>query len=272
MIRVTKANGDIEPFSREKVLDSIRRAGVPRKMEGAILSHIESNLYDTIPTFEIYQYISEFLGKSDQPYHKARYSLKQSIMLLGPSGYPFEDFVSRILEVHGYETKVRQIMMGKCVSHEIDVVARKDNKTSMIEAKFHNNPGNRSDLHVVLYTKARFDDVKDKNNFTDGWLVTNTKTTSDAITYAQCTGMRVISWSYPTPGSLRDLIEEAGLHPITILTSLSQSQKITLLQNHVIMCKDIQRNHSLLDILFLSDSQKQNVFSEVAFICKSERG
>src|SRR5205085_12654308 len=106
--------------------------------------------------------------------------------MLGPTGYPFEDFIARILQSFGYSTKVRQFLMGKCVSHEIDIVAEKSGKSCMIEAKFHNNPGIRSEIHVALYTQARFQDVKLRNTLDSAWLVTNTKTTVDANTYALC--------------------------------------------------------------------------------------
>jgi len=42
------------------------------------------------------------------------------------------------------------------------VIAEKDRTTAAIEAKFHNSPGTRSEVHVALYTKARFDDIKIK--------------------------------------------------------------------------------------------------------------
>src|SRR5207247_2276596 len=101
-----------------------------------------------------------------------------------------------------------------------------------IEAKFHNSPGTRSEVHVALYTKARFDDIKIKNTITETWIVTNTKTTIDVNTYAQCVGMKIISWGYPEGEGLRDLIEKAHLYPVTMLTSLNQNHKMTLLNNH----------------------------------------
>jgi hypothetical protein len=82
--------------------------------------------------------------------------------------------------------------------------------------------------------------------------------------------MKVISWSYPEGGSLRELIERAGLHPITMLTSLSTNQKMQLLQNHVVRCKTIHENHSVLDTLQLSQIEKEKVIDEVAFICQGE--
>lgn len=270
MLTVIKATGEKEAFNEQKVINSIRRARIPESLHHEVLQHVRSKLYEGISTEEIYRHILEYLDQSSHPGIRSRYSLKESIMMLGPTGYPFEDFVSRILEVHGYTTQVRQILRGKCVSHEVDVIAKKDGKSSMIEIKFHNSTGTRSEVQVALYTYARFQDVQTNYDFSDVWLVTNTKATIDAITYGQCMGMKVISWSYPEQGSLRDLIESARLHPITIIHSLSQSHKASLLQNHVVLCKDILRDKSVLEMINLSAEEREKVISEVTAICSEE--
>jgi Holliday junction resolvase-like predicted endonuclease len=191
-------------------------------------------------------------------------------MMFGPSGHPFEDFVARVLGAVGYKTKVRQVLSGQCISHEIDVVAEKDGKTSIIEVKFHNSPGTRSEVQTVLYTNARFQDVKVRNKVDDVWLITNTKATIDATTYAHCAGMKVISWDYPREEGLRDLIERFGLHPITLLSSLSHSQKMTLLENDIILCRDIIKNPISLNILYLSHEQHEKVLTEAGVVCRVE--
>lgn len=270
MFHVVKADGTKEPFNEQKVLGSIRRARVPRELEAELLLDIKSKLYEGITTTEVYQHILEFLGGSSHPYGKTSYSLKESIMSLGPSGYPFEDFIARLLESFGYKTQVRQILSGKCVSHEVDVVAEKDGKTAIIETKFHNRPGARSDVQVALYTHARFEDVKTRIAVDEAWLVTNTKTTIDANTYAHCAGLKVISWNYPEGDSLREMVEKSGLHPVTLLTSLSQSQKTTLMENHVVLCKEVNEDPSTLDFLSLSKIDREKVLAEAAFICQKE--
>lgn len=271
MFTVIKANGEQETFSDEKVLNSIRRARIPQEIQYEALAHIKEKLYDGISTEEIYQHILEFLDRSARPYTRSRYSLKEAIMQLGPTGYPFEDFVARLLESFGYQTKVRQVLRGKCVTHEIDVIAEKEGKRAAIEAKFHNSPGTRSEVQVALYTHARFQDIQIKNAIDEVWLVTNTKTTIDANTYAHCTGMKVISWSYPEGGSLRDMVEQSRLHPITVLNSLSQSHKRSLLENHIVLCKDIYKDKNILDFLALSQGEKERVFTEVTAICAEEK-
>ena len=263
---VLKASGEKQLFDENKLRSSIQRAGIPYELLESAVIHIKSKLYENIPTIEIYKHITEFLQTSNHPFTRTKYSLKQSIMDLGPTGYPFEDYVSEILKMEGYNTKVRQILNGKCISHEIDIVAEKNNVKAMIECKFHNVPGTKSQVHVSLYTKARFDDIKEKNNLSDVWLVTNTKITPDALSYAACSNMKVISWDYPEKNSLRDLVEKHKLHPITMLTSLSQSQKQTLAQNHVVLAKDVCKISSSLDTLGLPDNKKNLVLSECQFV------
>lgn len=270
MIHVLKANKSYEPFSEQKVIDSIKRARIPHSLRGEVLTHVKSKLYEGISTQEIYRHILEYLNTSPKPYIKTRYSLKEAIMQLGPTGYPFEDFISKLLESQGYKTHVRQILSGRCVSHEIDVIAEREGRRAMIEAKFHNSPGVRSEVHVALYTQARFEDIKTRNYVDEAWLVTNTKTTVDANTYAHCAGMHVISWDYPEGAGLRELIEHSRLHPVTMLTTLAQSQKMTLLENHIVLCKDILHKPELMDILYLSKQDREKLMLEVETVCADE--
>lgn len=265
MMNVIKANGDIEEFNEQKVLDSISRAGLPDTIKDAVLKHIKDRIYNNIPTSEVYKHISEFLGKQ-LPYAKAKYSLKHALMSLGPTGYPFEDYFARILDWYGYKTSVRNIMQGKCVMHEVDVVAKKGSEQIMVEAKYHNMPGTKTNVHVALYTKARFNDLIEKNNLNQAWLVTNTKVTEDAIAYALCMGMKIISWNYPEEGSLREMIEKSNLSPITSLTSLSENNKQELINNRIILAKDICNDVSCLNVLRIPKEKHSEIISEAQSI------
>jgi len=265
MINVLKATGIKEPFSEEKLRDSIRRAGIPEVLQTQVLAHVKAKLYENIPSQEVYRHITEFLEKVPRPL-VIKYKLKQALMELGPTGYPFEDFVAEVLRAKGYATQIRSILMGNCVSHEIDVIAQKDNERLMVEAKYHNAPGIHTDVHVSLYTKARFEDLKDKHQFTKPWLFTNTKITPDALTYALCVGLEVTSWSYPQDEGLRDLIDKYRLYPITLLSSLSEPQKQILLDNHVVLTSEILRNESNLDLLELQADKKRAILEEAKLI------
>lgn len=266
-MQVIKATGKNEQFSEEKVRASIQRAGIPEDLQQEVITHVTSKLYENIPTSEIYHHISEFLGTSSHPHAKAKYGLKQAIAQLGPTGYPFEDFVAEILKTQGYQTTVRNMLMGKCITHEIDVIAQKGKERLMVEAKFHNLPGTKTSIHVALYTKARFNDVLEKNNLNLAWLITNTKMSQDAITYAICMGMRITSWDYPDGESLRDLIEKSGLSPITVLTTLSNNQKQILLEKSHVLCKTLYTSPQILDTLSISTDEKKKILDEAKFVC-----
>lgn len=271
MTHVIKNNGKEEAFSDEKVINSIKHAGIPHAMQQQVLEHIKQKLFEGITTSEIHNHIREYLHTSTQPSLVVKYDLKQAIMSLGPTGYPFEDYVAKLLQFQGYETQTRTVLRGKCVSHEIDVIALQQvqgkPKKTMIEAKFHNGLGTVTDVHVSMYTQARFQDLREQHHFDNCMLITNTKVTSDAIAYGECMGMEVIGWNYPEKNALRDWIENMSLYPVTALTALTNSQKAQLLQNDVVLCQDICKNHKVLDKLELTDAQKKEIIDEASFAC-----
>ena len=136
---------------------------------------------------------------------------------------------------------------GRCVEHEIDVIAWNDSKLIIAEAKFHNDIVLKSDLKVALYVGARFDDLKEtlfdaegeKRKYDEAYLITNTKFTSSAIEYAECKGLALIGWNYPSGANLHNMIEDFNLHPITALTTLTGSEKRELLSNGIVLCKQL---------------------------------
>lgn len=268
MVNVVKATGEIEKFSEEKLLQSAKRAGIPDDLQNQALSYVKDRLYENIPTHEVYYRIQEFLDKTDKPFFKAKYSLKSSLMDLGPTGFPFEDYVSEILKKEGFKTKIGEVLMGKCVTHEVDISAENIEDKFMIECKFHNRPGSRSDVQVALYTKARFDDLKIKQNFTKAMLVTNTKVTQDALAYAECENIEVLSWEYPERRSLRELIEKHKLYPITQLTFLNQSQKQELMTKGIVLIKQLCENPSVLENISIPRNHRESALEEAKNVCQ----
>ena len=266
MITVLKEDGTEEEFSEEKLLTGIRRAGIPKNLQEELVSHVKQRLYDRIPTHEIYRHVGEYLGKSE-PIFQAKYSLKRAIMEIGPTGFPFEIYISEVLKALGYETEVGVILRGKCVNHEVDVIAKKPDKKVFVECKYHNKPGIRSDVHVALYTKARFDDLKAKHNFSEALLVTNTKITTDALDYANCENINVIGWNYPESEGLRDLVEKYKLFPITQFPIISFSEKTKLLEKNIVLAKQICQNPSILNDVEIDPNKKEKIIKEAELIC-----
>ena len=65
----------------------------------------------------------------------------------------------------------------------------------------------------------------------------------------------------------RARMASATAFPSWQLMSLTSSQKMKLLQEHVVMCKDLRKNVQLLDNLALSSHEKQSVTAELDAIC-----
>ncbi|MDP3875190.1 MAG: restriction endonuclease [bacterium] len=253
-ITVLKASGKRETFELEKLSASLLHSGATEEAVKKVLSHILPELRDGMTTNDIYEHAFSILQGISKPVARS-YSLRRAVMDLGPSGFPFEDFVAEVLKAKGFKCETRQTVLGGCVPHEVDVVAYNDKKLIMVEAKFHNELGTKSDLKVVLYIKARFDDLRENvfnyggtnRHITDCWLITNTKFSSTAIHYGVCKNLTMIGWNYPEKGGLQDMIEDEALHPITCLVSLLATDKKTLLGEKIVLCSDIKKNPKLLN-------------------------
>lgn len=265
-IFVTKASGEKELFRPEKIIQSLRRAGISEEVQQDILEEVERRLYDSIPTKELYRIVSRLLKQYQPSRGFSRYGLKRAIMELGPTGFPFERFVGEILKQEGFEVQVGKIVQGECVQHEIDVIAQKANKHFMVECKYHNRPGIKTDAKVALYVYGRFLDVE--RAFHQAWIITNTKLTSEAIKFSRCVGIRAIGWRYPRDGGLERIIEKSGLHPLTILSSLSRSQKKTLLHQRIVLCRELLTKENILKTAGLNRKKIEEVKEESRAVCR----
>lgn len=274
-MNILKANGQLEPFDEHKFRRSLRHAHIPKEFHDQVTTTVMQSLYEGIPTREIYRHVHDFFA-GNYPLGACTYNLKQAIMELGPSGYPFERYVGKLLERQGYQTQVGQIIRGKCVAHEIDVLAEKDHDHFMVECKFHNEHGLKSDVKVALYVWARYQDIlqswlakepeEEKEKLHQAWLVTNTKFSEDALQYGQCVGMKMVGWSFPEEGSLQELIEKACLHPITSLSTLSTSQKQYVLSQDVVIATDLETRQDVVESLHLSQGETEALRKEIEIL------
>jgi hypothetical protein len=208
--------------------------------------------------------------------HAARYNLKEAIRLLGPAGFFFEKYIARLFASEDYETKTNLTLQGKCVSHEIDILVKKDEVISMIECKFHMGKDINSDVKVPMYILSRFNDLKDKKHtmfagkesISKCWIVTNNRFTSDAIDFAKCSGLSLLSWNYPDNNNLKTKNDNNFLYPVTCLTTLSLAEKEKLLILDVILVKEIINNSYCLERIGLSPNRIKNVLREASELCR----
>lgn len=270
---VIKADGTREEFQGKKLKNSLRRAGASQQESEAILSRIYAEIADGITTEMLYKKAFDML-RAGEHLTAARYSLRRAMIGLGPTGFPFEDFLARLFTAQGYTTKTRVMVKGKCVAHEIDMVAYKNGQSFVAEAKFHAQAGIKSDLQVVLYSHARFMDIagvklhtRDTQGITTGKVITNTKFTTTAIQYAKCAGIELLSWDYPKKGNLQDLIEATKVYPVTVLQTLSLREKKALLETGNVLCTDIIDNQGLLSSIGVSRRKMPAIMQESALLC-----
>jgi len=270
---ITKANGERELFHPEKLHGSLVNSGAPTDVAERITAEIASGIREGDRTTDIYRKAFERLRKIERPV-AARYSVKRALLELGPSGYPFEDFLGELYHRRGYQTSNRRLIPGRCVEHELDLVARKDDERIAAEVKFHNNSGIKSDIKVALYVQARFDDIKagaaleSDHDFTSRMLITNTKFTEQAVAYAECVGLDLLSWDYPKSNNLRELIEATGVHPLSCLTTLSRAHKHYLMERGVVLCRQLHDHPEELAELGLSGERLDALLREVEHLCR----
>ncbi len=274
---ITKSSGENVKFSLDKLRGSLNSTGADKHTVSQIIDKVRDELYQGISTREIYNRAFSLLKKK-KSYLASKYKLKKAIYELGPTGFPFERFIGAILNYSGYKIEVGKVLQGKCVTHEIDVIAHKENETTIIECKFHGEQGINCNVKIPLYINSRYQDVKAHWNtnpkkdtkLTKGWVVTNTRFTKDAIQYSKCCGLYLLSWDYPKNDSLKDRIDRLGLYPITVSTLLTNREKQFLLSRDVVLCRELLNDKFYLDHLGISEVRKEKILNEISQLCTIE--
>lgn len=270
---VKKKSGDPEPFSKQKLKESLKKCGATIQETQTIVKSIYPMVYDGISSDLIFGKAFFLLRKLNEV-SASKYSLKRAIFEMGPSGYPFEKLIGALLRQKGYTTKVSEILQGINVNHEIDVLAEKDGNTYIIECKFHSKPKIVCDVKIPLYINSRFLDVQKKWNSSgktthlkQGWLVTNTRFTEDAINYAKSVDLSLFSWNYPKDNGISKNIDEFGLYPITVLTSLSKQEKTLFIEKDIILVKELLNEPHIFKNFNISSRRTVKILDEIKKLC-----
>lgn len=253
---IVKADGTVEPFSRERLERSLARAGAAPRAAEEIAGRVAGSIASGASSKEIYRKAFTLLRQHARPV-AARYALRRALLDLGPTGHPFEDFISHLFAREGWSVETRKMIAGRCVVHEVDFYAARAQEFMAAELKYHNDPGYKSDLKTALYVKSRFDDIFacDATLRTcpidRGILITNTKFTSEAIKYAECAGVELLGWSYPAGAGLFERMSAARTYPITALTALEGREKRLLVAQGVIAADQLAERREALRALRL---------------------
>lgn len=274
-VYIKKSNGEIELFSFEKLKNSLQSAGASKDIVDSILNNIEEEIYDGISSNVIYKKAFALLKKQNR-ISASRYSLKRAIFDLGPTGFPFERLIGALLKERGYKTEVSVILKGECVTHEIDVLAEKEGNVYAIECKFHSDARATSNVKVPLYINSRFLDIQkewntnpnNKTHLKQGWLVTNTRFTEDAINYGKCVGLTMLSWDYPKNNGLKANINTLALYPVTTLTTLNKKEQHQLIEKNIVLVKELYNATQIMENIGITEARVQQVLKEVKQLCR----
>jgi hypothetical protein len=268
-ISIIKNNGERVLFDREKLVSALRNADADPDQIKRIVANVEQKIYNGIPSKKIYQ-MAYGLLKKESHRSAGRYRLKRAIFELGPTGFPFENFVGKLFESFGYEVKTGQHIQGKCVQHEVDVVAIKPDEQIIIECKFHSDFKGKTNVQVPLYIDSRFRDIEAKwiqekryeNLNVRGFVATNSRFTQDAVQYAECAGLGLISWDYPAQSSLKYYIDKSGLHPLTSLHALKKHEQKSLLEKGIVLSRELLVRKDLLKEIGIADNRILKIQAE----------
>jgi len=273
--KIAKSTGKHEAFNVAKIEKSLKKAGASDQLAQEIAAKAKKDP-KIKSTKDLHRFTLGYLAKRD-PVVAARYNLKYALLELGPAGYPFERFIAELFAYQGYKVGVNENIKGFCVEHEVDVLAKKDTEKLIIECKFHNRRGLKSDVKVVLYAKERFDDIKKECERAHDKLIpkpliiTNTNFTTEALKYGKCVGIDLIDWNNPPGKSLPDIINNLGLHPITTLTSLNNRQKKAFIENGFMLCRQAPEHIPFLKTFGLTDHQIKKIVDESVAVCEFDK-
>ena len=266
-ILIRKTTGALEPFDPAKLRASLQRAGASEEDRDRVEVEVLRQLRSGMTTRRLYQIAFRALRRAPRA-TAARYSLQRAILELGPSGYPFEQFLGELLRHEGWQAKVSVRLQGRHVEHEVDLDARRDGRRMLAECKFRIDANGRVDVKTALYVYGRAQDLKGSDGgYSAFWLVTNGRFTSDALRFGEGMGLYMLGWSHPEGTSLRERIDRAGLHPVTCLTHLRKKEKQQLLSEGVVIVADLFERPAKLDPLGLSANRLRQVRAEVEGLC-----
>ncbi len=268
--KILKASGRSETFSRKKLLQSLERTGLAPRQCREISARVANEVAEGSQTRDIFKKTLR-LVKESSPLGAVNYSLKRSLFDLGPEGHHFETYVARYFEAIGFTTDTCNVLTGKFVRHEVDVVAIKDGAENFCECKFHNHAGIKNDIKVALYVKARWDDLREGPagaQLRAFYVVSNTSFTQDAVTYANGTGLKLLGVNMPASESFLDKIKKLKLYPLTSLRRLPKTYRKVLLSKGVVLAREVLAQKSLLLKLGLHEDDWATLTDEIELLTR----
>lgn len=261
--KIIKSSGEIQPFSLKKLKRSFERCGLSSYDCNKVIEQLKPALKQGITTKELYSKAYRLLHRTS-PMAAVLYSLKRALNELGPTGYHFEDYMAKYAQELGYSTEVRKVLKGEAVSHEVDVIAHKKKATVLLECKFHNHQGKKNDIKLVLYVKARYDDLlKHPYRFNELWIASNTSFTQDALAYADFHQIQLLGTNSPKDENLLAQIERFNLYPITSLRRLKRAYIDALLKRGIYLVRELVNEPEAMRRIGMDDHEIARLYPDI---------
>ena len=145
----------------------------------------------------------------------------------------------------------------------------------MVECKFHSSRDSVTDVKVPMYIFSRFNDLRtepqsiftEKDFINRCLIVTNNRFSEDAVKFAYCSGLSLLSWDLPKENTLRNLIDTTRLFPITCLTTITRKEKEQLLLQEIILVEQLKDTIESLEFIGISSNRIKNILKEVMALC-----
>ncbi len=243
-MEIVKSDGRRVEFNPEKIRKTLRRAGAKPDLIERVIADVQPQVHDGMSTKALYRLVRRELRRSNRRV-AGRYNLRNALLKLGPAGFKFEKYVASILAAYGYEVEVPETeFAGLCVDHEIDVIAKRDGRSAMIEAKFRNKFGDSVNLKDTMATWSAYGDLVEGAKmgkcpkFDEVWIVTNGRFSERALQFGVCRGIHMVGWG-AEEHSLARLVDHATLYPITVLDDLHQWELDGFSENNLMLCREI---------------------------------
>jgi len=247
---VKKADGSMQVFDREKIVRTCLRMGADRRAAYEIAERIERRLYPGISTERILQMIFQFMRR-DKPSVSNLFDLGKGLSLMS-SKPEFEVFVQALLARNGFEVSPNRLLVGRCVEHEVDAIAKKDGITFFVEAKHHSMYHTLTGLDESRIARAVLEDVmegvaigKSDLKIDRAMIVTNTRYSEQAVRYGNCRNILQIGWSSPTDKGLQSMVAGTKLLPLSCLRGLGLNARIKLALSGIVLFEQIVQEDTM---------------------------
>jgi hypothetical protein len=218
--------------------------GASREIAEEVAGRVERSVYDGVSTSKVLQLTVRLL-RGYRPAIRHFLDLRRGLSLMD-SKPEFEVFVQVLLANSGFEVSPNMILAGKCVEHEVDAIAKRDEVTFFVEAKHHLKYHTLTGLDESRIARAILEDVVEGFELGScsvkvdrAMIVTNTRYSEHARRYGKCRDIVQIGWNSPVGLSLQSMIEENNLYPISCIRGLKRATRTKLVNKRIVLMKQL---------------------------------